>query len=67
MPFLSTHGHGSSMPRGNGVLTVTPENNIRVDLLLIWPLLTVLRTWAVWRSVGDARTCMQMGRGNPSS
>ena len=30
---------------------VTPEANIRVDLLLIWPALALLTFWAIVRSV----------------
>jgi hypothetical protein len=29
----------------------TPEANIRVDLLLIWPALAILSGWAVYRSL----------------
>ena len=38
------------------VQTVSPEANIRVDLLLIWPVIAmvtvwaVVRTWIFWRS-----------------
>jgi hypothetical protein len=31
------------------VMTRTPEANIRVDLLLVWPLLLVLTVWSLWR------------------
>ena len=31
------------------VLARTPEADIRVDLLLIWPALLILTLWAVWR------------------
>lgn len=31
------------------VLAKTPEANIRVDLLVIWPLLVILTLWAVIR------------------
>jgi hypothetical protein len=31
------------------VMTGTPEANIRVDLLLIWPLLLLLTVWSLWR------------------
>lgn len=27
----------------------TPEANIRVDLLLIWPMLAILSAWALYR------------------
>jgi hypothetical protein len=27
----------------------TPEANIRVDLLVIWPMLAILSTWALYR------------------
>jgi hypothetical protein len=29
----------------------TPEANIRVDLLLIWPALAILSAWALFRSL----------------
>jgi uncharacterized membrane protein YqgA involved in biofilm formation len=29
----------------------TPEANIRVDLLVIWPVLAILSAWAVFRSL----------------
>lgn len=29
----------------------TPEANIRVDLLVIWPLLAVLSAWALFRTL----------------
>ena len=31
------------------VVTMTPEANIRVDLLIIWPILTILTLWSVFR------------------
>ncbi|MEY2853232.1 MAG: hypothetical protein RL030_364 [Pseudomonadota bacterium] len=31
------------------VLERTPEADIRVDLLLIWPILLVLTAWSLWR------------------
>jgi hypothetical protein len=31
------------------VLTMTPEANIRVDLLIIWPILAILSAWALYR------------------
>lgn len=33
------------------VLVRTPEANIRVDLLLIWPALAVLSAWSVYRAL----------------
>ena len=33
------------------VLFFTPEANIRVDLLLIWPLLGLFSIWAVYRAL----------------
>jgi hypothetical protein len=33
------------------VLVKTPEANIRIDLLLIWPLLVVLTLWAAIRAI----------------
>jgi hypothetical protein len=29
----------------------TPEANIRVDLLVIWPALAVVSAWALFRSI----------------
>ena len=31
------------------VQTKTPEANIRVDLLVIWPILAILSAWALFR------------------
>ncbi len=31
------------------VITQTPEANIRIDLLVIWPLLTILTLWQIVR------------------
>ena len=31
------------------VVLLTPEANIRVDLLLIWPLLALLTAYGLWR------------------
>jgi len=28
---------------------MTPEANIRVDLLIIWPILAILSVWALYR------------------
>ena len=33
------------------VLVRTPEADIRVDLLLIWPALLMLTAWAFWRTL----------------
>jgi hypothetical protein len=33
------------------VLIRTPEANIRVDLLIIWPVLAILSAWAIYRSL----------------
>ena len=33
------------------VLFLTPEANIRVDLLVIWPALAILSAWALFRSL----------------
>jgi hypothetical protein len=30
-------------------MTMTPEANIRVDLLIIWPILAILSAWALYR------------------
>jgi hypothetical protein len=32
------------------VLTMTPEANIRVDLLIIWPILAIVSAWALYRA-----------------
>ncbi len=32
------------------VLVRTPEANIRVDLLLVWPALAIFSAWALFRS-----------------
>ena len=32
------------------VLTQSPEANIRVDLLVIWPLLAILTLWQIFRA-----------------
>lgn len=32
------------------VITRTPEANIRVDLMLIWPVLGFATAWALWRA-----------------
>lgn len=40
----------------------TPEANIRVDLLVIWPALAILSAWALYqvvRSLGDETTADQ--------
>lgn len=31
------------------VQVITPEANVRVDLLVIWPLLAMLSIWALYR------------------
>jgi hypothetical protein len=33
------------------VRITTPEANIRVDLLLIWPILAILSAWAFFRAL----------------
>ena len=33
------------------VMTRTPEANIRVDLMLIWPVLLGLSAWAIFRAL----------------
>ncbi len=33
----------------------TPEANIRVDLLVIWPVLALLSLWAIWRWIAFLR------------
>jgi len=33
------------------VLVRTPEANIRVDLLVIWPVLALLSAWALFRAL----------------
>ncbi|MEO1003924.1 MAG: hypothetical protein AAFX65_12550 [Cyanobacteria bacterium J06638_7] len=37
------------------VLLITPDANIRVDLLVIWPLLALLSFWSVLRAFRSAR------------
>ena len=32
------------------VQTKTPEANIRVDLLVVWPVLAILSVWALFRA-----------------
>lgn len=32
------------------VVTQSPEANIRVDLMLIWPVLALVTAWALWRA-----------------
>ncbi len=32
------------------VTVKTPDANIRVDLLLIWPVLLLLTLWSMWRA-----------------
>jgi hypothetical protein len=32
------------------VQTKTPEANIRVDLMVIWPMVGLLSLWALWRA-----------------
>jgi hypothetical protein len=38
------------------ILARTPEANIRVDLLVIYPALAVVTLWALFRSIRPART-----------
>ena len=33
------------------VLVRTPDADIRVDLLLIWPALLILTVWSLWRAL----------------
>jgi hypothetical protein len=33
------------------VLVRTPEADIRVDLLLIWPAMLILTVWSLWRTL----------------
>jgi hypothetical protein len=35
----------------SAVMTRTPEANIRVDLLVIWPALLAASGWALWRTL----------------
>lgn len=37
------------------VVTQTPDANIRVDLMLIWPVLGLATAWALWRAASGAR------------
>ena len=44
------------------VVTQSPDANIRVDLLLIWPLLALTMAWALWRAVRGALAASRGGR-----
>ena len=44
------------------VLAKTPEANIRVDLLLIWPLIGLVTLWAVVPSVRGSSPYTSSGR-----
>jgi hypothetical protein len=37
------------------VVTRTPEANIRVDLVVLWPLLGVVSGWVVYRALRSGR------------
>lgn len=37
------------------ILVKTPEANIRVDLLVIRPILTILLAWALWKTIKSYR------------
>ncbi|GMU73676.1 MAG: hypothetical protein IT519_00995 [Burkholderiales bacterium] len=41
---------------------VTPEANIRVDLLLIWPLIAIVTLWAVIRTTIAWRSARRRGK-----
>ncbi|MFO1306259.1 MAG: hypothetical protein U1F54_21240 [Burkholderiales bacterium] len=38
------------------VQAATPDANIRVDLLLIWPLIALVTAWSAWRTAIAPRT-----------
>ena len=44
------------------VLVKTPEANIRVDLLLIWPVIALATLWAVVRAARGWRSVQSRGR-----
>jgi hypothetical protein len=39
------------------VLVRTPEADIRVDLLVIWPCLAIVSAWAIFRAIRSADAC----------
>ena len=43
------------------VVTRSPEANIRVDLLLVWPVLALTTAWALWRASRGARAAARRG------
>ena len=43
------------------VFTMTPEANIRVDLLVIWPLVTILTLWSIFRTWRSRIACRRDG------
>jgi hypothetical protein len=44
------------------VLVQTPEANIRVDLMLIWPLITLVTMWAIVRAARGWWSARRRGR-----
>ena len=44
---------------------VTPEANIRVDLLLFWPLIAIVTPWAVVRTAIAWRSARRRGKTRP--
>ena len=44
------------------VLAKSPEANIRVDLLLIWPVIGIVTLWAIFRA---AKGWWSVGRNSP--
>jgi hypothetical protein len=44
------------------VLVKTPEANIRVDLMLIWPLITLVTMWAIVRAARGWWSARRRGR-----
>ena len=43
------------------VFTMTPEANIRVDLLVIWPILAILTLWSILRTWRSRIACRRDG------
>ena len=43
------------------VVARSPEANIRVDLLLIWPVLGLTTAWALWRAVRGSLAASRSG------
>ncbi|MBK9116648.1 MAG: hypothetical protein IPM22_13755 [Betaproteobacteria bacterium] len=43
------------------VVTQTPDANIRVDLLVIWPVVGLATAWALWRAAKGLRRRVRDG------